>query len=97
MFNSICTIDRFSTLKIHFLACLRLAKMLKLKDLTYEFGKKLYTLNIEFSEPRMAGSITSSFFNIENSDIKLSNFDTSIENPNLPIDEADIFCIINHN
>lgn len=37
--------DRFTTLKIHFDACLRLAKLFKLDKLLDEFNKNLYFLN----------------------------------------------------
>ncbi len=96
------SIDRFSSLKTYFGSCLRLAKLFKLTDLIEEFHKKLYTINIEANnEKRSDGSITSQVSaNISNTlsnlntfegDIKLTNYDTNVSNPPLPIDEADIF------
>jgi hypothetical protein len=103
--------DRFSTLKLYFEGCLRLAKLFKLNDLLEEFHKKLYTLDIKSDEKSAQNShnkqtckktLTSNdtdkqnpslqALNEINDEVNLNSFDTNVDNPTLPIDEADIFC-----
>ena len=81
--------DRFSTLKIHFSSCLRLARLFKLNDLLQEFSRKLYTIDL-----REAENDTNTLSLDNDGNIKLKSYDVSSpQNEEMPIDEADIFLI----
>lgn len=90
--------DRFSTLKVHFDACLRLAKMFKLEKLLEQFNRNLYFLNLGSAstnnENGGEGSVEE-----EPDEIRLSPFNVNERdvspNPNgiqLTINDTDIFC-----
>lgn len=87
-------LDRFSTLKVHFEACLRLCKLFKLRKLLDKFNRNLYFLNRE----SQAANNTEGGGEIADDEVvfKMSQFDVNApkkpDSIQLTINDTDIFC-----